>query len=66
MIRREIFWDHVRAVGLVALVVYVVAFYVFDLPDWLKLAGGIVLGAAWLALYVAAPIIRSVKRRRVK
>jgi hypothetical protein len=66
MIRRVISLDHMRAVGLVVLVAYAVAFYAFDLPDSLKLIGGIVLGAAWLALYVAVPIIRSVARRRVK
>jgi hypothetical protein len=39
--------------ALVAIVVYVVAFY--------KLTGGIVLAAAWLYLYVTSPAMRFVE-----
>jgi hypothetical protein len=66
MIRRAALWDRAHDVALIALVLYVVAFYAFDLPDWLKLAGGIVLGAGWLAVFVGLPILRSVKRSHIE
>jgi hypothetical protein len=64
--RRETFRNRALEAALVALVVYGIAFYVLNLPSWVKVAGGIVIGAAWLYLYVASPAIRAVNRKRVK
>ncbi len=66
MIRGDSLRDRAREVVVVAIVVYLIAFYAFDLPDWLKLAAGIVLGGAWLALFIGLRILNSVKRGRVK
>jgi hypothetical protein len=40
----------------------VIAFYVFDLPSWLRVGARVVLAAAWLTLYVATPLARWLKR----
>jgi len=66
VIRGDSLRDRAREVVVVAIVVYLIAFYAFDLPDWLKLAAGIVLGGAWLALFIGLRILNSVKRGRVK
>jgi heme O synthase-like polyprenyltransferase len=66
MIRRETLRNRSIEIGIIALVVYAIAFFVFDLPDWFKLAAGIVLGVGWLYFYAVSPATRAMKRRRVK
>ncbi len=64
MIRRDTLKNRAIEVAVIAIVAYLVAFYVFDLPSWLKLAAGIGLGAAWLYVFLVHPTIRTVKRKR--
>jgi len=64
MIRRETLRNRALKSAIGAIVVYGIAFYAFDLPDWLKLTARIILGA--VALYVVAPLLRAFRRRRVR
>jgi hypothetical protein len=66
MIRRETLRNRALEIAIGAIVVYGIGFYLFDLPDWLMLTAGIGLGAGWVALYVVAPLLRALRRRRVK
>ena len=66
MIRRETLRNRALEIAIGAIIVYGIAFYAFDLPDWLKLTAGIILGAGWVALYVVAPLLRAFRRRRVR
>jgi len=63
VIRREALKNRPIELAVIAIVFYAIAFYVFDLPDWLKIAAGIVLSAGWLYLFVVYPTVRAVKRR---
>ena len=44
MIRRETLRNRALKSAIGAIVVYGIAFYAFDLPDWLKLTARIILG----------------------
>jgi multisubunit Na+/H+ antiporter MnhC subunit len=66
MIRRDTLRNRALEIAIVVIVLYGIAFYVFDPPDWLKVVAGIALAGAWLFLYVAAPAMRAAKRRRLK
>jgi|tagenome__1003787_1003787.scaffolds.fasta_scaffold14621204_1 hypothetical protein len=63
--RRETLRDRAIELAVVAIVVYCIAFYALDLPDWLKVAAGLVLAGGWLFVYVAVPVIGAIRQRRV-
>ena len=50
--------------SVIALVAYGIAFYVFDLPYWLRAIAGSILGAGWVGLYLILPITRWHRLRR--
>jgi len=50
--------------ALILLGIYAVVFYGFDPPGWVKMIGGAVLIAAWVFVYVVAPLRRRVLRSR--
>lgn len=47
--------NRVLELAVIAIVVYAIAFYVFDLPDWLRLVAAILSGGAWIYLYAVYP-----------
>jgi hypothetical protein len=51
-------WNAARNVAVVLVAGYLIAFYAFDLPYWVKLGAGVILGVAWLSLYIGLPMVR--------
>jgi len=64
--RRERVWNRLLEAALILLGIYVVVFYAFDPPSWVKLIGGVVLIVAWVCLYVVAPLRRKIFGERAE